>query len=171
MGSGVFRKCHYCTERFEVRRDWQIFCTDRCRKVWNYLEAGYCFYCGEPGQMTRDHLHPVAARSGPKRCFRGQETVPACAECNGTLGAKIFGNIEARITHLIESFIKKYKLDVGAVGWADEELDELGPSLRKRVKHLLLARHKSERRVLYMRAVLAAVNKETSNVGHTLHDL
>lgn len=159
MGSGIFRNCHHCTKRFEVTRGWQLFCCDICRKRWNYIESGYCFYCGEPGSMHRDHIHPVAARTTERRSFAGQETVYSCVECNSSLGAKIFGDIVFRVKWLIEHYNKKYKLDIGAVGWSETELAELGPSLRKRVKHLLTVRHKAERRVLYLRAVLGELNR------------
>lgn len=158
--SNIFRKCRYCTEKFEVSRQWQLFCSNNCRKKWNYLEAGFCFYCGEPGNISRDHIHPVCARSEAKRSFKGQETVYACNECNSTLGGKVFDAIEFRVESLIKVYTKKYKLDKGAVLWDDEEIGELGRDLRIKIKHLLLTRQKAERRVLYLQVVLLELLKD-----------
>lgn len=153
--TGKERKCRHCTATFVVCREWQLFCGDACRRRWNYEEAGFCFYCGELGNTQRDHIHPVAARGGAPRRFGRQETVHACRECNSTLGSNIFKQIENRIGYLEQKYIKKYKLNQGAIVWNEGDLNELGRGLRLRVRHLLSGRQKAERRVAYLQAVMA----------------
>ncbi len=152
MGTNVFRRCRKCNDRFEVRREWQLFCGDGCRQLWNYREKGWCFYCGEPGD-SRDHIHPVAARGEARRVFADQETVYACTECNSTLGGLIFDRIEARVGYLINRYRKKYKLDLPEVRWSEQEVGVLGRNLRARIKKLLAKREKAERRQCYLEAV------------------
>lgn len=159
MGTGAFKNCRHCTKRFEVSRDWQLFCGDLCRQRWNYIEDGFCFYCGQASRISRDHIHPVCARTENKRKFAGQETVYSCSECNSTLGGKVFGDIIHRVQWLMECYYEKYKLNKGAVGWDDEELEELGPSLRQKIKHMLKERQGAERRVSYLRIVLKNLQK------------
>lgn len=145
------RFCRQCDEKFGVERHWQVFCGDKCRRKWNYLQRGVCFYCGEPG-TSRDHVHPVAAR-GFKRRFMGQETVYCCTECNSMLGSSIFSSIEDRVTWIKNQYIQKYGLTHGVVDWEPEEMGELGWSLRARVKKMIAGRHRAERRVCYASAV------------------
>ncbi len=154
MTSGVFKLCRFCDKRFEVTRNWQIFCSNPCRRSWNYIEAGFCFYCGEPGNISRDHVHPVAARGELKRKFNGQETVFSCVECNSSLGSKIFDSVEERVKWLVARYKRKYKLS-HSVFWSEGEINELGPSLRMRIKSLLARRQMAERRVAYLEAVYA----------------
>lgn len=180
MSSGLYRECRNCEKRFEISREWQVFCCNRCRKEWNYVEAGFCFYCGEPGDIQRDHVHPVAGRGDRKRTFLGQEIVFSCRECNAALGAQMFDGIELRVKWLIGKYKSKYKLNEGVVAWNDEEIGELGPLLRQRVKKLIAVRQRAERRVLYMEAVysemlrLFELEKEQSesvnNVYETLSE-
>jgi hypothetical protein len=40
-----------------------------------------CVYCGEPGQLTRDHVSPQSIFPNPKPS--NLITVPACQDCNG----------------------------------------------------------------------------------------
>ncbi len=154
MGSNIFKLCRHCDLRFEVSRKWQLFCSNPCRRAWNYLEVGFCFYCGEPGDITRDHIHPVAASSELKRKFNGQETVYSCRECNSGLGAKIFECVEERVKYLIKRYNSKYKLRKN-VTWSEGEIEKLGPSLRQRIKSAVVKRQMAERRVIYLQAVLA----------------
>ena len=146
------RACRSCDRRYTVSKDWQLFCSDACRRHWNYNERGYCFYCGEPGD-ERDHPHPVAARGDHKRIFDGREIVFSCRECNASLSDELFETIELRVKYLIVKYKKKYKLNVGAVVWGEDELNELGPGLRQRIKKSLAQRHLAERRVAYLEAV------------------
>ena len=31
------QSCKQCGTQFQVRRDWQLFCTPRCRDAWHYV--------------------------------------------------------------------------------------------------------------------------------------
>lgn len=100
----------------------------------------------------RDHIHPVCAR-GTKRMFNGQETVIACVECNSTLGGNMFPSIEERLRWLMDRYTDKYKLGNGAINWDEDEVDELGPGLRRFVRKAVAERQRAERRVQYGESV------------------
>lgn len=151
MKTKVFKYCRNCDSRFKQSRHWQIFCSDKCRKNFEYAVGEFCFYCGEPG-VSKDHVHPVSARSGYKRTFEGQETVFCCKECNSTLGGKVFDSVENRVQYLITRYVHKYKLWKSIV-WTEIELEEIGPTLRSAIKTELASRMKAEKRVTYLRAV------------------
>ncbi len=152
-GVGRRRKCRNCGEGFAVTREWQLFCGTTCRQKWNYINSTHCFYCGESAG-SRDHIHPIAARGHLIRKFDGHETVRACGQCNSILGANVFTAIEFRLRWLLDQYIKKYKLNKGAVEWEEFEVSELGPTLRSHIRKALADRHKAERRVSYGETVL-----------------
>jgi hypothetical protein len=46
---------------------------------------GRCFYCGEQGQLTMDHVVPLAPRNGDEPGQHAFENVlPTCGACNGS---------------------------------------------------------------------------------------
>ena len=153
MRVGKVRKCRECLEEFEVCREWQIFCSGRCRLRWNNHRRDVCFYCGAYG-YHRDHVDPnvFAALSGVRH-FRGVEYVWACLECNSDLGANIFSSVADRIEFLISRYTAKYGITKPVIEWADEELDEIGPGLKRRIRHLLAKRRVAEERVEYLHAM------------------
>jgi hypothetical protein len=120
-----------------------VFCGDLCRIRYN-AENRNCFYCGERG-TARDHIHPVESRGGMRR-FDGQETVRVCQECNSWLGARFFESIQERCQFIAAKLFDKYKLSTPAVEWRDWELNELGPSLQRRIRKALALRAKREQR-------------------------
>ena len=140
------RSCRQCSQGFEVTRGWQAFCGNKCRVAW-HRENTHCFYCGAHGATDRDHIYPVALRGS--RSFEGQETVKACGDCNGALGGRSL-DLEERIAFLMAHVVKKYKLHETAVQWSDEEIAELGPILRRRIKRFLAKRKQGEERILYL---------------------
>lgn len=109
-----------------------------------------CFYCGVYGNH-KDHINPKSY-SG-KDWFLGVEYVYACNECNATLNNKIL-DLPNRILFLIEKYTFKYRLETAAIAWDEDEVGELGPSLRKRIKRGLAIRRRAEERVIYLRYLL-----------------
>jgi len=99
-----------------------------------------CTYCGDPATVT-DHVIPVsylARLVDPQidhpRLQRGLIVVPACADCNGLLGPFVAFSIEDKRAELKRRLRRKYARLLGTAEWADDELGELGGSLRGWIK-------------------------------------
>ena len=101
--------------------------------------AGYCVYCGQPAG-TLDHLTPLAFvnKLAAVMQIRTQlYTAPACMQCNGYAGDKIFDTFVEKF-----NFVKarlRVKLKTNYVNWSQEEFETLGPGLRKYVEDKLWA--------------------------------
>ena len=95
-----------------------------------------CHYCGAPA-TTKDHIIPISYNYNgrPNNAnAKGGKTVDCCRECNSLLGAKALFTIEERAHELAECLERRYKKELNAPVWADEDLEELGPNLRKQVE-------------------------------------
>ena len=158
VDEGMRRICRYCTEPFYVTRHWQVFCRNACKRSW-HRENDYCFYCGGYYATDRDHVHPVCAREG-ERAFAGQETVRCCRECNGALGGRPL-ELEERVSFLVSFYTKKYKLNENSVEWSADEIAELGPRLKHRIKKALAKRKRGEEAVTYLRYLAGYIHDTT----------
>ena len=69
------------------------------------------------------------------------------------LADRLFADIIDRVIWLRAHFRKKHKLDEGVVGWAEEEIRDLGPGLRGHIRKRLAERMVAERRAAFMEAV------------------
>lgn len=49
------------------------------------IQKGVCYYCGNSGQMTLDHVVPIS-KGGP---HTKTNIVPACSTCNSSKGSKL----------------------------------------------------------------------------------
>jgi hypothetical protein len=59
--------------------------------------------------------------------------VPCCGECNSALGARQLWTVFDRLMYLesyYDAYFKRQKML-----WSDDEINELGPSLREAVRH------------------------------------
>lgn len=121
-----------------------MFCSDKCKTRYFRENQLTCFYCGDMAS-TKDHMYPQKFGDG-----KG-DTVPACGECNATLGAVGPESVEARFMHLHAAYIKKYNLNKAIPEWTDAEVDELGHSLRSAVKNKIRARQNAIERVTYIK--------------------
>ena len=100
-------------------------------------EGYYCFYCADPAD-TLDHVPPLSAMDILDKKKRQKERIPAalvpcCRECNGALGARQLWTVFDRLLYLesyYDAFFKKQ-----CMMWTEEEINELGPSLRESVRH------------------------------------
>lgn len=94
-----------------------------------------CHYCGAPAD-TKDHIIPICyLRNGRPNGARSiGETVDCCRECNSLLGAKALFSIEERANEIAECLMRRYKKEIKAPIWTDEELNELKPTLRRQIK-------------------------------------
>lgn len=87
-----------------------------------------CTYCGAADGNNRDHVVPAAYAQNAKHFHT--ETVPACHECNTLLGSRLFVTIPTRAAYLLGAYERRYKKLLSTPAWTDEELNDLGPSLR-----------------------------------------
>lgn len=60
--------------------------------------------------------------------------VPACRDCNRALGGQPLFTIQERRAYIRARLWRKFGQLIGMPGWKDEELEELGPSLRRHIK-------------------------------------
>lgn len=157
------KPCRNCEKVYQRTREWQLFCSDSCRHAWNEA-TNTCFYCGDVAE-ARDHVVPV--REIGRRTYVNVETVPICKDCNHLLGGTSDENFRQRMVRLIGKHITKTKLrdwftleeGYRPPLWDESELDELGPSLKRKVKAKLDAQRLAEERLLYMQGVLFAWNR------------
>lgn len=98
--------------------------------------AFYCHYCGDNAD-TLDHIIPIAYNyiKRPKKSkSRGGETVHCCRECNSFLGSKALFSIKERASEIAECLDHHYYKELNAPVWSDEEISELGPTLKRQVE-------------------------------------
>ena len=87
-----------------------------------------CFYCGELANCA-DHVTPHS--------YGGNNTeyVPVCNECNCLLGAKVFDSKEFKGEYIYYTLKRRFRhLKDQANRWPKEELETLGPTLRKYIE-------------------------------------
>ena len=90
-----------------------------------------CAYCGWSGG-DRDHVPALSMYwiGGRKRApFRGR-WVPACKECNTSLGNSYLLTIQDRADHLIDIYEKKYRKLLNQPVWGEEELEKMAPGMQ-----------------------------------------
>ncbi len=97
-----------------------------------------CVYCGETA-TDRDHVIPVSSKASSRHydC----ETVPSCRQCNNWLGARYLITVEDRTAYIagrLAAALAKLKM----VDWTPEEIDELGPRLKSKIKRGLAKRRR-----------------------------
>ena len=95
-----------------------------------------CHYCGAPAD-TKDHIVPISynyTQRPNNSPAKGGQTVDCCRECNNLLGAKALFSIEERAHEVAECLERRYKKELKAPIWTDEDLAELGPTLQKQIK-------------------------------------
>lgn len=106
-----------------------------------YREVGArgdaCTYCGQISD-TYDHIPPICMAGRGASC--GVEDagpfikVPACLECNSTLGSSGLLSIEKRRAYIKGRLRKKYKHFLRIPNWDEDELGELSPEFARDVR-------------------------------------
>jgi len=100
-----------------------------------------CTYCGDPA-TTLDHVMPISrlAAAGDMLATVIQKyphalvIVPACRDCNCRLGGVVCRSISEKREILKKKLRIKHKRLLGSYDWDDEELSQLGHSLRTYIK-------------------------------------
>lgn len=109
-----------------------------------------CIYCGEAGDITRDHVPPISKASHVIMSER--KIYPACANCNAILNNNGL-YIDDRAAYLYTRLQTKYKKILKMPHWGQEELDELGYTLRVSIKNSMVIKTYIERRLDYIKCV------------------
>jgi 5-methylcytosine-specific restriction endonuclease McrA len=117
-----------------------------------------CYYCGGPASTT-DHVIPRSVL----RCFdyeadpqahakliKGRRLeVPACHECNTLLGSTYQETLQQRKAFLKSKLRKRYKKVLKLPTWTAEEIEELGPTLKKSLLASLAEKERLKRRLAW----------------------
>lgn len=118
-------------------------------------EGYYCFYCADPAD-TLDHVPPLSEMDILTPEKRKKEKIPAalvpcCAECNQALDARRLWTVFDRLMYLESHYDAYFKRQ--SMMWTEEEINELGPSLRESVRHRQdkLGRYRDKIRAIQVR--------------------
>lgn len=101
-----------------------------------------CYYCGLPA-TTKDHAIPrclLSTLADDPDALRHlmsnrRETVPACRECNCLLGPSVQDTLEERKHFLKERLRRRYRRYLGIRNWSEEDLAEMGGTLRGFIRY------------------------------------
>jgi len=112
-----------------------------------------CYYCGDQA-TTIDHTIPlifIHQITNEQRKIMEDKLVrvPACRECNGFLGSKVFATLEERKFYVKTRIYKKHKKDIELPDWTTEELKQLGDNMFAIVVQGLTKRNRALQRLLY----------------------
>lgn len=128
---------------------------DNIFDMWSRLadqnEVELCYYCGAIANSV-DHVIPRKVLKmladlndvNTQRLMKNDKRilkVRSCRECNSLLGCTYQNTLEDRKRLLKERLRKKYKKILATPDWSDQDLEELGHTLRS---HILEAMHRKE---------------------------
>lgn len=105
-----------------------------------------CTYCGEYDGNHRDHIIPISYVS-TIRSYRPGSTVPACSECNGTLGDRMFITVPERAGYVYRRYSEKYKKLLSMPDWTFSELEVMSDNLRNNIETSLKHRDITKQRI------------------------
>jgi hypothetical protein len=95
-----------------------------------------CTYCGAWDGDNQDHIVPVSYNQnvsrvgGRRKGVSYKNTVPCCKECNSLLSDRLYFSIPSRAAYLLGTYERRYKKLLSQPDWSNEEIEELGPSMR-----------------------------------------
>ena len=118
--------------------------------VW---EGSPCIYCGQPANSV-DHFIPSSFLediSDLEVDVPHQELLPACLECNSIKRDRVFDTIREARRHIHARLREKYHKFLEIPDWSEDELEELGYSLRQAVRRSLLERDRILARLAWRR--------------------
>jgi len=73
--------------------------------------------------------------------------VPACGECNSVVESQVFRTLGEKRKYIHDFYRKRYAKMLAAPDWNDDELNELGNTLRGHVLSGLHGKRKLKRRL------------------------
>ena len=115
-----------------------------------------CVYCGEVA-TGRDHFLPVSASvllralsiDIDDRCL---VTLPACKECNTLAGARVFRTVAGKRRYIKRTLAKRNAKVLALRDWDQDELEELGWTLRTTIISGMHKRDQIKRRLAWLPA-------------------
>ncbi len=149
--------CLVCGTAFRAKRDWQRFCSDRCRSIaWRSKEFRLaeqaCAYCGSVAD-TRDHIPPIVARKKLEELGIANRyvftEVWCCRECNSLLNCRALWTVEQRKKWIKQQLRRRYAKYLKIPDWGDSELMALRPLLQQHTIHGLAVREWTKARIAY----------------------
>lgn len=115
-----------------------------------------CSYCGEFAE-TYDHVVPVSYKHVTRKLEVGnKEAIPCCCECNTTLGNKFFHTVSTRAGYLLKKYKKRYAKVLNTPDWEEDELEEMGDSMRRSIVARLDMRGILKERLMHLKDTQAA---------------
>jgi hypothetical protein len=114
----------------------------------------HCAYCGEAHDLDRDHVIPTSYLR-ERRSFAGDWLVPACKECNSTLGNLLLFTVPERAAHLITKYKKKYRKFLLIPNWNIDEIAKMHGNLRIEIIQLSIAKSIIVKRIEHLEIVAA----------------
>lgn len=115
-----------------------------------------CTYCGEPAN-TYDHVPPRHwLSSNPKLVPREKSSVPACAECNQTIGGKLLFGVGSRAEFLKAKYLKKYKKVLNFTPWLEDELEDMSEDFQKTLRATQVLKQIIQERLIHLDQTVTA---------------
>lgn len=108
--------------------------------------AGDCVYCGETAD-TVDHLLPRNYTGEAERKI--VPVVPACRECNGTLGDIFLPDVMERRELVQERYRRKYKRFLKKVIWGESDMEQFGPQIRTAITKGMIEHNRTMSRLAW----------------------
>jgi hypothetical protein len=118
-----------------------------------------CTYCGAWDGDNRDHVVPVSynqnvyRKKGGRKNVSYKNTVPCCKECNVLLGDRLYFSIPSRAAYLLGTYERRYKKLLKQPDWSEEEIEELGPSMRTSVIQSMKDKNEVRRQLEHLQLV------------------
>ena len=112
----------------------------------------HCAYCGSAWDICRDHVIPTSYLR-EKRRYEGDWLVPSCRECNSTLGNELIFNVPDRAYWLLQAYKRKHRKILKSIPWSEEELEDIGPTLRSAIESQEKARNSLTQRINHLRVI------------------
>jgi hypothetical protein len=115
-----------------------------------------CTYCGAWDGNNRDHVVPASYNQNVqrhKKHFKQGTTVPCCGECNVLLGDRLYFSIPSRAAYLLGTYERRYKKLLKQPDWSEEEIEELGPSMRTSVIQSMKDKNEIRRQLEHLQLV------------------
>jgi len=121
--------------------------------VGNSFVSVACFYCGDMAN-TEDHTLPLIALQSLLSTNAQPSkdkfiVVPACWQCNSILGDRVFPTLGMRKTFVKHALRKRFKKILRLPIWHEDELRELGPTLRSAVVQGIALQRKIKERLAW----------------------
>ncbi len=169
MGRRTTAICRECHAEFKVWRQGATTCSFKCQLTqWGadlkQIERARCAYCGDPA-TDEDHIPPRSAvaslRTANIRVF--MHTVPSCAECNSAiLNRRALWTFAERAAYVADALPQRLAKALACPDWDDEDLEELGPTLRQHVEMSVYRRRWAQDRCDFAEATAITANQWAS---------